>query len=166
MVGVGSTNKVTERTMVWLSSGGREKIYRLVKRLEKKLQKEGKIGNFNCLIGLPQDVIFYEEFEGGVGRSGTLKVTKRRDLEYWRRLAKRLTKKANKPSQRVHDKLKEGGPRRYRATIRTGKEVYELADDDIYTDFSWHGDYGARIIFNAIGRLIEENCGEGSASWL
>lgn len=166
MVGVSNTNKVTGKTVEWLASGGRKKIYKLTKRLEKKLQKEGKVGNFSCLIGLPDDIIFYEEFGGGFGRFGAVEITKRRTLEYWRSLAERATKKASTTPQRIHDKLKHGETVHYEATVKTGKEVYGLADDEIYTDFSWHGEVGATIIFNAIGRLIETNCGPGSASWL
>lgn len=165
MVGVSNISKVSRKTMEWLSNGGREKMYQLVSRLERKLVKEGKIGDFSCLIGLPRDVIFYEEFGGGFGRFGTVKITKKRTLEYWRNLAERLTEKANATSQIIHDKLKYGEIG-YRATVKTGKEVYELADDEVYTDFSWHGEAGAAIIFDAIGHLIEANCDSGSASWL
>lgn len=166
MVGVSNTSQVSKKTIEWLSSGGREQIYCLVKKLEKQLMKEGKIGDFSCLIGLPQDVILCEEFPNGGRAHGRVNLTKKKTPEYWRNLAEKATRKANGPVvQRVHDKLMTGTVG-YRATIKTGKDVYGLADNEIFTDFSWHGHDGAAMIFSEIGHLIETNCGSGSASWL
>jgi len=142
--------------MRWLSHGGREKIYQLVRRLEKKLQDEMKIGDFCCSIYLPHDVFFCEEYGGSIQLS-LIKVTKKRSLQYWQKLAKKLTEKANVPEQKVLEKLKYGETVNYSATVKTGKEIFGLASNEIFADFSWHGDEGATIIFGAIERLIEKN---------
>jgi hypothetical protein len=164
LVGVSDTRRVSRKTMSWLSSGGREKIYGIVRRLEKKLQKQGRIEDFHCSIVLPHDVFFCEKYNDGIMRLTLIEVTKKRPLEYWQNLAKKMTKEANIPEQKVFEKLKHGKVLNYRATVKTGKEVFRLADNEIYTDFSWHGDEGAAIIFETIDRLIEKNCAVETAS--
>lgn len=127
---------VTPRQMAWLRSGGRDFLYKLIEEMEEKLQRLGLIGDFSATIWLPTDVIVNASVKDGGGAFWTFSEEK---LEEAREFARRV-KEAN-PEAKV--------------TVSRARGFMGIRGNVIMTDFNWHGDEGAAIIFGTIEQIFE-----------
>jgi len=119
MVGVDSTRKCSKAEMDWLKNGGRDKIEKAAKQFN---QKGNVPGDFYVSIMLPSDIMVSIRSIGAVAYQvycfGFCQKMAARKL--WNKL-------------RNHPEVEE-------ATIQTGKQLHEIADNEYYIDVSWHGD--------------------------
>jgi hypothetical protein len=143
MVGATVTRRWGEKVVKWLETGGRDKVYDLAEELEERYRGEGILGGFSCHIGLPTDVMVHYRRKGE--RSGLLYTFSAEESSQARREAE------------IYN-LNPPGPD-FEASVLSGKEVYDLQDDEVFTNFNWYGHEGAVLIFQAIGRLIEKETG-------
>ena len=121
MVGVEVIRECSKEEMEWLKNNGRNRIERMVKRFNKKILRGH--GDFWITIDLPTDILVIAYPLGGI-TSRVYRFDQRR-----KQMAKELA-----------ERLKNV-PEIARVEVTTGKEYFELKDNQYHIDATWHGTY-------------------------
>jgi hypothetical protein len=121
--------------MRWLREGGKEVLYKVIDEVARKVQELGLLGIFSASIWLPCDVVVEARFKNGGGVFWTFSWSEREEAE---KFADLLRKK--NPNAEIN--------------VMTAKEYMGIDGENIMTDFDWHGDDGASIIFQTISQIL------------
>ncbi len=143
MVGVQDVHSVTPKQMLWLRRGGRERLYELFREMEEKLRRLGLLGDFYGTIWLPTDIIVVAFGRGCVGVSWTFDEDEKDEAERFAEEIRRLNPEAE-------------------VQVETARDHMEMEEGTIITDFTWHGDEGASLIFRMVDDILQavEEAGE------
>jgi hypothetical protein len=144
LTGLSAVRNWGRKVVDWLENGGRERIYSMARDLESRYQQEALLGDFSCYIALPTDVILYYRHRDR--DEGLFYTFQRSETETARQKATKWNRQPEHPE--------------YEAKVLTGAEHFGLREDQVFTDFVWHGYAGTELIFQAIEDLIKEQTGE------
>lgn len=138
MVGVQGVQRYPLHVIEWLAEGGREQLYQLVEELEARYVAQGILGDFSLYIALPQDVHICYQVREGVVRSENYGITDPTELHA------------------IADDYNQEPDEADMAQVMLGRDVFGLADDEVFTDVSWHGHQGAQLIAMALDEAMGE----------
>ena len=134
MVGVQNIHNVTQKQMLWLRKGGRERLYELFREMEEKLQRLGLLGDFYGTIWLPTDIIMHVHRKDGGGVFWTFDEDEREEAE------------------RFAEEIRGRDPE---IQVITCESFLGISENTIMTDFGWHGDEGASLIFRMVDDILQ-----------